>query len=89
MALPSGIEAPLRTWIFQGSWFAAYSLASPACLRATMNKTLALPFTLALALSMPCIAATAQHNQPEADSGVFVSEDTLDAYASLVESVKN
>ena len=45
-----------------------------------MNKTLALPFTLALALSMPCIAATAQHNQPEADSGVFVSEDTRDAY---------
>ena len=45
-----------------------------------MNKLLALPLTLALALPLFCAAATAQEKQPAADSGVFVSEGTLDAY---------
>jgi Domain of unknown function (DUF3471). len=45
-----------------------------------MNKHLALPLTFALTISMLCIPAIAQENQPAADSGVFVSEGTLDAY---------
>ena len=45
-----------------------------------MNKPLVLPLTFALALSMPCIAATAQQSQTPVDSGVFVSEGTLDTY---------
>ena len=45
-----------------------------------MNKMLAQPFILALVLSAPCIVAHAQQTQPAADSGVFVSEGTLDAY---------
>lgn len=39
-------------------------------------------FSLTLALILPMFStpATAQQNQPAADSGVFVSEGTLDAY---------
>lgn len=43
-----------------------------------MNKLIVL--TLALALSLFCATVTAQEKQPAADSGVFVSEGTLDAY---------
>lgn len=44
-----------------------------------MNKTMILPLSLALAFSA-CFSATAQTAEPPADSGVFVSEDTLDTY---------
>ena len=45
-----------------------------------MIKFLALPLTITLSLSMPCMPAAAQEAQPASDSGVFVSEGTLDAY---------
>ncbi len=44
-----------------------------------MNRTKILPLSLALALSA-CFSAAAQTTEPSADSGVFVSEDTLDTY---------
>lgn len=44
-----------------------------------MNKTMILPLSLALAFSA-CLSAVAQTAEPPADSGVFVSEDTLDTY---------
>ena len=45
-----------------------------------MNKPLALPLTFALALSITCMTASAQQNPASVDSGVFVSEGTLDTY---------
>ena len=45
-----------------------------------MKKSLALSLTLALTTSMFCLTASAQDNALPADSGVFVSEGTLDAY---------
>ena len=45
-----------------------------------MNKHLVLPLIFALSLPVHCLAANAQQNPPTADSGVFVSEGTLDAY---------
>ena len=45
-----------------------------------MKKSLALSLTLALTTSMFCLTASAQDTALPADSGVFVSEGTLDAY---------
>jgi hypothetical protein len=44
-----------------------------------MNRTMILPLSLALAISA-CFSAAAQTPEPPADSGVFVSEGTLDTY---------
>ena len=44
-----------------------------------MNKTLILPLSLALAFSA-CFSSVAQTAEAPADSGVFVSEGTLDTY---------
>lgn len=44
-----------------------------------MNKVLILPLSLALAFSA-CFPAVAQTAEAPADSGVFVSEGTLDEY---------
>jgi hypothetical protein len=44
-----------------------------------MNKTTILPLTLVLAFST-CFSVAAQTTEPPADSGVFVSEGTLDTY---------
>ena len=44
-----------------------------------MNKTLILPLSLALAFSV-CFSSVAQTAEAPADSGVFVSEGTLDTY---------
>ncbi|MGH8026570.1 MAG: hypothetical protein ACREO0_07565, partial [Pseudoxanthomonas sp.] len=45
-----------------------------------MNKAMILPLSLALAFSA-CLSAPAQTAEaPPADSGVFVSEGTLDTY---------
>ena len=43
------------------------------------KKTILLPLSLALALSA-CLSAAAQTVEAPADSGVFVSEGTLDTY---------
>ena len=45
-----------------------------------MIKFIVLPLTITLSLSMPCMPVAAQETQPASDSGVFVSEGTLDAY---------
>lgn len=44
-----------------------------------MNRMLILPLSLALAFPA-CFSAAAQATDAPADSGVFVSEDTLDTY---------
>jgi hypothetical protein len=44
-----------------------------------MNRTLILPWSLVLAFSA-CFSSMAQTMEPPADSGVFVSEGTLDTY---------
>lgn len=44
-----------------------------------MKRTLILPLSLALAVSA-CFPAMGQTSEPPADSGVFVSEGTLDTY---------
>ena len=45
-----------------------------------MNRFQSLPFALALAVLLPCAASQAQDKQAPPDSGVFVSEGTLDTY---------
>lgn len=45
-----------------------------------MNKFHRFPLALALALVLPCAASQAQEKQAAPDSGVFVSEGTLDTY---------
>lgn len=44
-----------------------------------MNRSTILPLSLALAFSV-CFSAAAQTTDAPADSGVFVSEETLDTY---------
>ena len=44
-----------------------------------MNRTMILPLSFALAFSA-CLSAAAQTTEPPSDSGVFVSEGTLDTY---------
>jgi len=67
-------------WIFRGSWFAVYSHGFLFRIDAAMNRKPSLPLLFALAVFMPCAAATAQEKQGAPDSGVFVSEGTLDTY---------
>ena len=45
-----------------------------------MNRFPALIFCFALAACLPGVAEAAEEKEPVADSGVFVSEGTLDAY---------
>ena len=45
-----------------------------------MNRKLAFTLFCAFAVSLPCISAAAQQQEPAADTGVFVSEGTLDTY---------
>ena len=45
-----------------------------------MNRFRQLPLALALAVLLPCAASQAQEKQAAPDSGVFVSEGTLDTY---------
>ena len=45
-----------------------------------MNRFRHLPLALALAVLLPCAASQARENQAAPDSGVFVSEGTLDTY---------
>ena len=45
-----------------------------------MNLHRTLPLSLALALASPCFPVLAQEKDPVADSGVLVSEGTLDTY---------
>ena len=45
-----------------------------------MNRFRHLPLALALAVLLPCAAPQAQEKQTAPDSGVFVSEGTLDTY---------
>jgi hypothetical protein len=45
-----------------------------------MNRFRHLPLALALAVLLPCVAPQAQEKQAVPDSGVFVSEGTLDTY---------
>ena len=45
-----------------------------------MNRFRHLPLALALAVLLPCAATQAQEKQAAPDSGVFVSEGTLDTY---------
>ena len=45
-----------------------------------MNRFRHLPLALALAVLLPCAASQAQEKQVAPDSGVFVSEGTLDTY---------
>ena len=45
-----------------------------------MNKKFGYLLMVALALLTPCVAAMAQQKQDAPDSGVFVSEGTLDTY---------
>ena len=45
-----------------------------------MNRFRPLPLALALAVLLPCAASQAQEKQAAPDSGVFVSEGTLDTY---------
>lgn len=46
-----------------------------------MNRSRHLPLALALAVLLPCAVSQAQEKQAVPDSGVFVSEGTLDTYA--------
>ena len=45
-----------------------------------MNRFRHLPLALALAVLLPCAVSQAQEKQAAPDSGVFVSEGTLDTY---------
>lgn len=45
-----------------------------------MNKNLSLPLMVALFVFTPCATVMAQKKQDAPDSGVFVSEGTLDTY---------
>jgi hypothetical protein len=45
-----------------------------------MNRFRHLPLALALAVLLPCVAPQAQEKQAVPDSGVLVSEGTLDTY---------
>lgn len=45
-----------------------------------MNRFHPLPLALALAVLLPCAVSLAQEKQAAPDSGVFVSEGTLDTY---------
>jgi hypothetical protein len=45
-----------------------------------MNRFRHLPLAIALAALLPCAASQAQEKQAAPDSGVFVSEGTLDTY---------
>jgi hypothetical protein len=45
-----------------------------------MNRFRHWPWTIALAALLPCAASQAQEKQAAPDSGVFVSEGTLDTY---------
>ena len=45
-----------------------------------MNRNLAFSWLFVLTLSLSCGHAAAQQKEPVADSGVFVSEGTLDTY---------
>ncbi|MGH8063398.1 MAG: DUF3471 domain-containing protein [Pseudoxanthomonas sp.] len=45
-----------------------------------MNRFRHFPLALALAVLLPCVASQAQEKQAVPDSGVFVSEGTLDTY---------
>lgn len=45
-----------------------------------MNRFRLLPLALALAVLLPCAASQAQEKPAAPDSGVFVSEGTLDTY---------
>jgi hypothetical protein len=46
-----------------------------------MNRNLTFSLLFALAVSLSCSSAVAQQQATVADSGVFVSEGTLDTYA--------
>lgn len=45
-----------------------------------MNRNLTFALLFSLVVLLPCMAAQAQEKQTVADSGVFVSEGTLDTY---------
>lgn len=45
-----------------------------------MNRTLSFALLFSLSAFLPCVPAQAQEKQTVADSGVFVSEGTLDTY---------
>jgi len=45
-----------------------------------MNKNFSLPLMVVLFVFTPCATVTAQEKQDAPDSGVFVSEGTLDTY---------